>query len=401
MNLIGKCVVAGNVRRTAEIVFGDPYDDEYLDLKNYKVNKHRETYGWTSNNSIYAELGMDYTEVCKRINSNGEPGFAWLENMRSYSRIKNGRDNKDHRAAGGNPCLEQTLESYELCCLVETFPNSHDSLEDYLKTLKYAYLYAKTVTLGKTHWSDTNRVMLRNRRIGCSVSGIAQFITKHGLEELKIWLEKGYDIIQEWDCMYSDWFAVPKSIKTTSVKPSGTVSLLVGATPGMHYPESRFYIRRMRLSKHSELLEPLKKANYHIEPAFGSEDTTMVVEIPVDVGEGIRTAKELSIWEQFSLAAFLQRHWADNQVSCTATFNPETEANELPHVLNYFQYKLKGISLLPRKNGGAYKQMPYEAINEKEYNKQVKKLGYLSFAGIEGEQADVDKFCNNDVCEIV
>ena len=400
MNLIGKCVVAGNVRRTAEIVFGDPYDDEYLDLKNYKVNKHRETYGWTSNNSIYAELGMDYTDVCKRINDNGEPGLAWLENMRSYSRMKNGKDNKDHRVAGGNPCLEQSLESYELCCLVETFPNNHDSLEDYQRTLKYAYLYAKTVTLGKTHWSDTNRVMLRNRRIGCSVSGVAQFITNHGMEELRKWLESGYDTIQDWDCIYSDWFAIPKSIKTTSVKPSGTVSLLAGATPGLHYPESRFYIRRMRLSNQSDLIEPLKKAGYKIEPAFGSEDTTMVVEIPVDVGEGIRTAIELSIWEQFSLAAFMQRHWADNQVSCTATFDPDTESSELPHVLNYFQYYLKGISLLPRSNGGAYKQMPYEAITEKEYNKQVKKLGYLSFVGVEGEAAEIDKFCNNDVCDI-
>jgi adenosylcobalamin-dependent ribonucleoside-triphosphate reductase len=400
MNLIGKCVVAGNVRRTAEIVFGDPYNEEYLDLKNYKVNKHRETYGWTSNNSIYAELGMDYNEVCKRINGNGEPGFAWLHNMRKFSRMQNGGDDKDHRAAGGNPCLEQTLESYELCCLVETFPNNHESLEDYKRTLKYAYLYAKTVTLGKTHWPDTNRVMLRNRRIGCSVSGVAQFITKHGMEELRKWLEKGYKTIQSWDCTYSDWFAVPKSIKTTSVKPSGTVSLLVGATPGMHYPESRFYIRRMRLSKHSELIEPLKKAGYKLEPAFGSEDSTLVVEVPVDAGEGIRTAAELSIWEQFSLAAFLQRHWADNQVSCTATFDPETESTELPHVLNYFQYRLKGISLLPRANGGVYKQMPYEGITEQEYEKQVKKLGYLSFVGVEGEQAEVDKFCNNDVCDI-
>jgi len=400
MNLIGKCVVAGNVRRTAEIVFGDPYDEEYLDLKNYKVNKHRETYGWTSNNSIYAELGMDYTDVCKRINDNGEPGFAWLENMRKFSRMQNGGDNKDHRVAGGNPCLEQSLESYELCCLVETFPNNHEDLEDYKRTLKYAYLYAKTVTLGKTHWSETNRVMLRNRRIGCSVSGVAQFITKHGMEDLRKWLEKGYKTIQSWDCIYSDWFAIPKSIKTTSVKPSGTVSLLVGATPGMHYPESRFYIRRMRLSNQSELIEPLKKAGYKLEPAFGSEDSTMVVEVPVDAGEGIRTAAELSIWEQFSLAAFLQRHWADNQVSCTATFNPETEADELPHVLNYFQYRLKGISLLPRANGGAYKQMPYEAITEQDYEKQVKKLGYLSFVGVEGEQAEVDKFCNNDVCDI-
>ena len=104
MNLIGKCVVAGNVRRTAEIVFGDADSEEYLDLKNYKVNPHREQFGWTSNNSIFAELGMDYTEAAKRINDNGEPGFAWLDNMRKYSRMKNGGDNKDHRVMGGNPC---------------------------------------------------------------------------------------------------------------------------------------------------------------------------------------------------------------------------------------------------------------------------------------------------------
>ena len=400
MNLIGKCVVAGNVRRTAEIVFGDPHSEEYLDLKNYKVNKHRETYGWTSNNSIFAELGMDYTAAAERISDNGEPGFAWLENMRKYSRMKNGGDNKDHRVMGGNPCLEQSLESYELCCLVETFPDNHDDFEDYARTLKYAYLYAKTVTLGRTHWSDTNRVMLRNRRIGCSVSGVAQFITNRGLDELKSWLNDGYDVIQQWDDMYSDWFAVPNSVKTTSVKPSGTVSLLAGATPGLHYPESRFYIRRMRLSKHSDLLAPLEKAGYKLEPAFGSEDTTMVVEVPVDVGEGIRTAAELSIWEQFSLAAFLQRHWADNQVSCTVTFNPETEKEQIAPALNYYQYHLKGISLLPRHDYGAYQQMPYEAIDEETYHKEVAKLGRLTFGVIKNEEADVDKFCNNDNCEI-
>ena len=400
MNLIGKCVVAGNVRRTAEIVFGDPNSEEYLDLKNYKVNPHREQYGWTSNNSIFAELGMDYTEAAKRIVDNGEPGFAWLDNMRKYSRMKNGGDNKDHRVAGGNPCLEQSLESYELCCLVETFPNNHETFEDYARTLKYAYLYAKTVTLGRTHWPDTNRVMLRNRRIGCSVSGVAQFITYRGINTLKEWLNDGFDVIQDWDKMYSDWFAVPRSIKTTSVKPSGTVSLLAGATPGLHYPESRFYIRRIRISKHSELIEPLKKAGYKIEPAFGSEDTTNVVEIPVDVGEGIRTEAELSIWEQFGLAAFLQRHWADNQVSCTVTFNPETEANQIAPCLNYYQYHLKGISLLPRHDYGAYKQMPYEAIDEKTYKSEVSKLGKLSFGVIKNEEADVDKFCNNDSCEI-
>ena len=145
----------------------------------------------------------------------------------------------------------------------------------------------------------------------------------------------------------------------------------------------------------------MKKYKYKVEPAFGSEDTTMVVEVPVDVGEGIRTVGELSIWEQFSLAAFMQRHWADNQVSCTVTFDPESEGGQIPQVLNYFQYHLKGISLLPRHDWGAYPQMPYEAIDEKTYDKEVKKLGKLTFGSIKNEEADVDKFCNNDSCEIV
>ena len=400
MNLIGKCVVAGNVRRTAEIVFGDPESEEYINLKNYKKNPNREMFGWTSNNSVFAELGQDYTDIAERIKDNGEPGLAWLDNMKHYSRMKNGGDDKDHRVAGGNPCLEQSLESYELCCLVETFPHNHKDLDDYLTTLKYAYLYAKTVTLGKTHWPETNRVMLRNRRIGCSVSGIAQFITHRGQGELRHWLDEGYDALQKYDKGYSDWFAVPRSIKTTSVKPSGTVSLLAGATPGLHYPESRFYIRRIRLSVNSPLIKPLEKAGYKIEPAFGSEDSTVVIDVPVDIGEGIRTVSEVPMWEQMALAAFMQRYWADNQVSCTVTFDPKTEGKQIATALNYFQYQLKGISFLPKLELGAYKQMPYEEITEKKYKNMVNKLSFLSFRQVKGNEAEVDKFCNNDTCEI-
>ena len=201
--------------------------------------------------------------------------------------------------------------------------------------------------------------MLRNRRIGCSVSGIAQFISQRSLGVLQKWLGDGYDTIQHYDRIYSDWLAIPRSIKTTSVKPSGTVSLLAGATPGMHYPESRFYIRRVRLAANSGLIAALRKANYHIEPVADGDPTTMVVSIPIDVGEGVRTSKQVSMWEQLALAAFLQRHWADNQVSCTVTFDPPTEGSHIAHALNYYQYQLKGISFLPRIAAGAYKQMPY------------------------------------------
>ena len=75
-------------------------------------------------------------KVCERIEQNGEPGFAWLENMQTYGRMGDEKNDRDMKAMGGNPCLEQTLESFEMCCLVETFPDKHTSLEDYLTTLR-------------------------------------------------------------------------------------------------------------------------------------------------------------------------------------------------------------------------------------------------------------------------
>mmetsp|Transcript_4349 Transcript_4349/g.6522 ORF Transcript_4349/g.6522 Transcript_4349/m.6522 type:complete len:727 (-) Transcript_4349:78-2258(-) len=400
MNMIGRCVVAGNVRRTAEIAFGSPTSSEYLNLKNYKINPERAEYGWASNNSVYAELGMDYSEICERICDNGEPGLAWLSNMQAYGRMEDGPNMKDERAMGGNPCLEQTLESYELCCLVETFPTNHTSVEDYKRTLESAFLYAKTVTLGQTQWPETNKVMNRNRRIGCSMTGVAQFITKHGLEDLRLWCEEGYAHIQTCDSKYSEDFGVPKSVKTTSIKPSGTVSLLAGATPGMHYPESRYYVRRVRVPSNSDLIGPLRKCGYHIEDAVG-QSGTLVVSIPVDAGDGIRTTSEVSMWEQLSLASFLQRYWADNQVSCTVTFDPATEGKQIVHALDYYQYQLKGISFLPKLPQGAYPQMPYEAITEEEYNKAISTISTLDLRSIEDSREELpppDLYCDTGKC---
>lgn len=377
MNCIGRCIVSGDVRQTAEIAFGDPSSKEYLDLKDYAVNPRRAEWGWTSNNSVYATLGMDYDPAVKRILANGEPGFAWLENMRNFGRMGDPPDFRDKRAKGGNPCLEQTLESYELCCLVETFPHNHDNLDDFKRTLKFAYLYAKTVTLGRTHWPATNRVMLRNRRIGCSLSGVAQFVASRGLHELRQWCDAGYAHIQDYDRRYSEWLTIPRSIKTTCIKPSGTVSLLAGATPGLHYPESRFYLRRVRVGSNNEVVAPLREAGYHVEPAVEDPDRKVVITFPVDAGPGIRTLDSLTLWEQFGLAALLQRHWADNQVSCTVSFDPQKEGAQLSPALDLYQYQLKGVSLLPRVEFGAYAQMPYEAVSEEVFREHVSLWSWL------------------------
>ncbi|OHX67969.1 hypothetical protein NH26_17280 [Flammeovirga pacifica] len=410
MNMIGCCVVAGNVRRSAEIVFGDPNDDEYLKLKDYRWNSetqqmegssaHRSEYGWSSNNSVFSHVGMDYNKVAGQTAVNGEPGYIWLDNMKKFGRMGDAPDNKDNRAMGTNPCAEQTLESYELCCLVETFPTRATSKDDYLRTLKFAYLYAKTVTLTNTHWPETNRVLLRNRRIGTSMSGIAQFVEKHGLDTFRDWCDDGYKTIQNWDTIYAEWLCVTPSVKTTSVKPSGTVSLLPGVTPGMHYPESNNYIRRIRLSKKSPLIEKCIAANYHVEPSV-SESDTMVVSIPVEI-PGVRTVNQVGIWEQVHLAAFLQRYWADNQVSVTVTFKKD-EANQIEPILNYFQYHLKSISFLPKLELGntVYPQMPYEEISKDKYDELAKHIKPLNFDELgQGQDVEAEKFCDGDHCQL-
>jgi ribonucleoside-triphosphate reductase (thioredoxin) len=126
-------------------------------------------------------------------------------------------------------------------------------------------LYAKIVTLAPTHWPATNAIMRRNRRVGTSLSGVAQFLAGRGVGALHEWCSAGYEQLRRQDGALSEKFGVPRSVKTTCIKPSGTVSLLAGSTPGMHFPESRFYLRRVRLAATSNLVPVLRRAGINVE----------------------------------------------------------------------------------------------------------------------------------------
>ena len=394
-NYVGKCVVSGGVRRTAEIMFGDPEDKEFIELKQDKEALMDRR--WASNNSIFAEVGMDYSGVANSIAVNGEPGTIWLENMRHYGRMADPYNGKDLRVMGSNPCSEQSLEDHELCCLVETFPAHHKDLEDYKRTLKFAYLYAKTVTLVPTHCHKTNAVMMRNRRIGCSMSGIIQAMQKLGRRTFLKWGDEGYSTIKGWDDIYSEWLCVPRSIKVTSVKPSGTVSLLCGSTPGIHYPHSEYYIRNIRVQNTSPLIESCIKAGYPVEADAYSDDTS-VVSFPVKEKFFSKSKRDVTIWEQFANAAAMQKWWADNQVSITITFNEE-EKESIKTCLEIYETQLKSVSLLPLENEDhGYIQAPYIEITKQRYEELTNQIKNLDLDEAQHE-AD-DKFCDGEVCEI-
>ena len=409
-NLIGVCVVSGNVRRSAELLIGRIDDPDFLNLKNAEVFPERNSYdpkapgwAWMSNNSVEAYVGADLNPIVDGIARNGEPGVIWLDVSRKYGRLIDPENNKDHRVAGYNPCAEQSLESYEMCTLVETYLNRHDSLDDYKRTLKFAYLYAKTVTLLPTHWEETNAIMQRNRRIGTSMSGVANFADNRGLPVLRDWMDEGYKVIKNYDVTYSEWLGVRESIKTTTIKPSGTVSILAGESPGVHWtPGGQHFLRAIRFSNEDPMLPLFKMANYRVEPASESPDTTSVVFFPIK-SEAKRAEKEVSIYEKISLAAYAQRYWSDNSVSVTISFDAEKEKDSIGTVLHMYDGQLKTVSFLPMGNY-VYPQMPYTQISAEEYESEgTMKLFPIDFSGVyAGLASDAigEAYCTTDACEV-
>jgi hypothetical protein len=122
------------------------------------------------------------------------------------------------------------------------------------------------------------------------------------------------------------------------------------------------------------------------------------------------------MWEQLATAAFLQAHWADNQVSCTVTFDPATEGHQLPAALDVYQYQLKGVSFLPRAPTHAYAQLPYEKVTEEAYRAALARLRPLSLDGVghtaasaaavapsdphQAHPAGPDRFCDSSQCDV-
>jgi len=409
-NKIGVCVVSGNVRRSAELLIGRIDDEDFLNLKNADVFPERNSYdadsqgwAWMSNNSVEVEVGTDFDPIIDGIVRNGEPGVIWMDTSRKYGRLADPANNKDHRIMGYNPCAEQSLESYEMCTLVETYLNRHESLEDYKRTLKFAYLYAKTVTLLPTHWEETNAIMQRNRRIGTSMSGVANFADRVGLPILRDWMDDGYTTIKRYDVTYSEWLGVRESIKMTTVKPSGTVSILAGESPGVHWtPGGKYFLRAIRFGNSDPMLPLFKMANYRIEPASESPDTTSVVFFPIK-SDAERAEKDVTIFEKMSLAAMAQRYWSDNSVSVTISFDPEKEAEHVGTVLHMYDGQLKTVSFLPSGNF-TYPQMPYTQMTEEEYNEEgTMKLFPIDFSGVYAglaSEAIGEAYCTTDACEI-
>lgn len=368
-NIIGSVVVAGNVRRSAEIALGDPDDFLFARAKRWDLG-NIPNWRAMSNNTIYADSFDQISDaIWSGYEGNGEPyGFFNLPLSQRQGRLgENRRDNCE----GTNPCAEISLADKECCNLSELYLHNIESKEELIEVAKLLYKTQKAICAMPFIHEETEKVVHKNMRIGMGVTGVCQALDK--LE----WLDDAYRELRTHDAEWSRERGWPESIKLTTIKPSGTLSILAGATPGVHPGYSQFHIRRVRMSSNDPLVDTCRELGYHIEflrNFDGSEDHgTVVVSFPCEFDENTIFAQNFPAVEQLELVKKMQTVWADNAVSVTVYYRPEELDDIKAWLKKNYKKGLKSVSFLLHNEHG-FDQAPYEEIDEARYRQLSKKI---------------------------
>jgi hypothetical protein len=397
MNIIGMVVVAGNVRRSAQLAIGDPDDIEFLKAKRWDLGSI-PNWRSMSNNSVAAESIEELPKEFWDTYEQGEPyGLINLRLSRLIGRTGD-TSHPDPEVMGFNPCAEQSLANHETCCLAEIYLPNIDNYAEMLTACTFAYKINKHSLSLHCSLKETETIVHRMMRMGIGVTGVLQ-ATKQQLS----WLSSAYEYLRGLDAEYSAKMGWPTSVKLTTVKPSGTLSLLAGVTPGAHpSPAGPYYIRRVRMASNSPLIDLCRKNGYPIEPQRnfdGSEDkSTMVVSFPCKVAENVPIAATYSWKDQMDLVRWLQKNWSDNSVSCTIYYTKD----ELPAIKEYlaehYRDEIKTVSFLLKSDHG-FDQAPYETITKEFYEEMASKCTPIKSGEIAEDEFTIDE-CSTGACPI-
>lgn len=397
MNIIGMIVVSGNVRRSAQIAVGDCDDLEFLRAKRWDLG-NIPNWRAMSNNSVACDNMDDLPEeFWEGYKGNGEPyGLINLDASRRMGRLGE-TQYPDPDVQGYNPCAEQSLADKETCCLAEVYLPNITSERELKKVVRYLYRISKHSLAIKCSLKETEEIVHKNMRMGIGVTGYMQ-----ATEEQKSWLSDVYSYIRSYDKEYSEIMGWPTSIKLTTVKPSGTLSLLAGVTPGAHPGYSQHYLRRIRMASNSELVALARENGYHVEYVRnfdGTEDhSTVVVSFPCKFPEGTTVAADMTAVDQLNVVKKLQTEWSDNAVSVTVYYRKE-ELDEIKQWLRDNYMNVKTVSFLLHNEHG-FDQAPLEEITEAEYKKLKKSTTpIVSIEQLNFEDIDIQE-CDGGACPI-
>ncbi len=404
-NIIGSVVVAGNVRRSAEIALGDPDDVTFLKAKRWDLGNVPNWRAMSNNSVIMDNFDDIVPQLWSGYKGKGEPyGFINMSLSQKYGRLKDGvmKANKMYPTNTDNcelvnPCAEITLADGEACNLCEIYLDKMDSKEELIECAKLLYKTQKAIWNLDFPFEKTRKIVAKNRRIGLGVTGICQAGDKID------WLDDTYVELRKYDREWSKILDVPESIKLTTIKPSGTLSLLSGSSPGVHPAYSSYYIRRVRMSALDQLVKICKDAGFKTEYARNFDGTdnrdTMIVEFPCKAADNAIVAKDMTAIKQLELVKKMQTEWSDNSVSVTVYYKPE-ELKEIKDWLKENYTKgIKSVSFLLHNDHG-FDQAPYEEIDKETYEEKLSKVDLNFYEKVIPNEMLEGLECDGGACPI-
>jgi len=367
------------------------YNGEYLCKESYDINITSDRLHFATSIGFIQKYKMD------KLNSN----MGKVINRDLYTSVKERTflgefevyditvDNQSHTYwTGGlsvSNCAEQSLANHEVCCLAEVFLPNVESKDELIDIVKLLYKINKHSLSIKSHNEETEKIVHKNMRMGIGITGVMMCS-----EEQLSWLDECYRELREFDKEYSDQMGWSESIKLTTVKPSGTLSLLAGVTPGVHPATAgQYYIRRIRMSADSDLVDVCKAHGYFVEYAKqfdGTDDkTTVVVEFPCKYSADVLSAEDVDVIDQLETVKFMQTNWSDNSVSVTAYYKKEDIERVKDYLKENFKDNFKSLSFLLY-SGHGFVQAPYEPITKEQYEYLNSKVIPITSVEIEEDE---------------
>lgn len=438
VNCMGEAVVVGGVRRTSEIALGNVSDTPFIEAKKNLWSDpslaDKQSTRVISNNSVVLwekPTREWFHQTMESVRTNGEPGFYSLEN--ANKRLRRMYPNISEEGFGiikrlvTNPCGEICLANQQTCNLTEVNLMSHvrgkfgfryfDSYKFKRSTILATRMGSRMTTVDMFH-PDWDRTQKRDRLLGVSLTGVVESFETMGwnttIEEMLY--ANAHSWIREEADRYHDYLGIPRSLLTSCIKPSGTLSNLPGVSSGLHAPYAPYYLRRVRISRQDPLAQVLldmgmepKPENSEGEDLYGEQCKTWVFTFAVKTNARIKSIDESAIvqLERYKLCM-------ENYVEHNVSFTCSVADHEWGLVADwlYDNYdSFVGVSFLPRfdSSNSPYPQMPYECCTEKQYEetkkmvpvlKENELLGILSQYEKAYEERDLDAGCATGMCPV-
>jgi len=407
---VADIVIVGGVRRSALISLSNLTDDRMRNAKNGAWWESDVQRALANNSVAYTEkpdVGIFLKEWTTLYESkSGERGlFNRVAATKKAS--SNGRRDVDGFEYGTNPCGEIILRSKGLCNLSEVVIREGDTLADLKEKVRIATIigtFQSTLTNFRYLRSDWRKNQEEERLLGVSMTGIMDHpVLSKPTEETVKWLtelrEHAIKINKEW----AERLGIPVSAAITTVKPSGTVSQLVGCSSGIHPAYSQYYIRTVRMDNKDPLTLFFKTQGVPNEPDVTKPSDITIFSFPQKGTESGVTRNETNAIEQLKLYSVYQKNWTEHNPSITVYYKDDEFLTIGDWIYNNFS-DVSGVSLLPHSDH-VYKQAPYQEITKEEYDTFVASFPLIDWGNLKEEEDTTtgtqELSCTAGACEIV